>query len=159
MKYFYYGEYMQRKVIMQELLSCPCSRLSPYFIFIRLDAFIFSFFLNAFSMAPLKVIGAGYGRTGTDSLRSALDILGYVYNARFIKRLLVFSQLMLLDFAHIICDPCIKTRKAIQRLSLKHNNIPIVQLIGTLCTRTTMRQLTGKMMDNFQIWSVIITMP
>ncbi|KAI8140117.1 P-loop containing nucleoside triphosphate hydrolase protein [Fennellomyces sp. T-0311] len=28
-------------------------------------------------MAPLKIIGAGYGRTGTDSLRSALDILGY----------------------------------------------------------------------------------
>ncbi|CDS08325.1 hypothetical protein LRAMOSA02273 [Lichtheimia ramosa] len=28
-------------------------------------------------MAPLKVIGAGYGRTGTDSLRTALNILGY----------------------------------------------------------------------------------
>ncbi|CDS09960.1 hypothetical protein LRAMOSA02637 [Lichtheimia ramosa] len=28
-------------------------------------------------MAPLQVIGAGYGRTGTDSLREALNILGY----------------------------------------------------------------------------------
>ncbi|CDS07780.1 hypothetical protein LRAMOSA01729 [Lichtheimia ramosa] len=28
-------------------------------------------------MAPLKIIGAGYGRTGTDSLRIALNILGY----------------------------------------------------------------------------------
>ncbi|KAI7882022.1 hypothetical protein K492DRAFT_176543, partial [Lichtheimia hyalospora FSU 10163] len=28
-------------------------------------------------MAPLKVIGAGYGRTGTDSLRTALNMLGY----------------------------------------------------------------------------------
>ncbi|KAI8076181.1 P-loop containing nucleoside triphosphate hydrolase protein [Thamnidium elegans] len=28
-------------------------------------------------MAPLKVIGGGYGRTGTDSLRVALDTLGY----------------------------------------------------------------------------------
>ncbi|CDS08323.1 hypothetical protein LRAMOSA02271 [Lichtheimia ramosa] len=28
-------------------------------------------------MPPLKVIGAGYGRTGTDSLRTALNILGY----------------------------------------------------------------------------------
>ncbi|KAI9494355.1 P-loop containing nucleoside triphosphate hydrolase protein [Zychaea mexicana] len=28
-------------------------------------------------MAPLKIIGAGYGRTGTDSLRTALNILGY----------------------------------------------------------------------------------
>ncbi|KAJ8655107.1 hypothetical protein O0I10_009142 [Lichtheimia ornata] len=28
-------------------------------------------------MAPLKVIGAGYGRTGTDSLRTALNILGF----------------------------------------------------------------------------------
>lgn len=30
-------------------------------------------------MAPLEVIGAGYGRTGTDSLRIALNTLGYVY--------------------------------------------------------------------------------
>jgi hypothetical protein len=29
-------------------------------------------------MAPLKVIGAGYGRTGTLSLCHALEILGYV---------------------------------------------------------------------------------
>lgn len=29
-------------------------------------------------MAPLKVIGAGYGRTGTSSLRLALNMLGYV---------------------------------------------------------------------------------
>ncbi|KAI9493593.1 P-loop containing nucleoside triphosphate hydrolase protein [Zychaea mexicana] len=28
-------------------------------------------------MAPLQIIGAGYGRTGTDSLREALEILGY----------------------------------------------------------------------------------
>ncbi|KAJ8655709.1 hypothetical protein O0I10_008594 [Lichtheimia ornata] len=28
-------------------------------------------------MAPLEVIGAGYGRTGTDSLRIALNTLGY----------------------------------------------------------------------------------
>ncbi|CAO0798284.1 unnamed protein product [Mucor circinelloides] len=28
-------------------------------------------------MAPLEVIGAGYGRTGTDSLRTALNMLGY----------------------------------------------------------------------------------
>ncbi|KAI8144352.1 P-loop containing nucleoside triphosphate hydrolase protein [Fennellomyces sp. T-0311] len=28
-------------------------------------------------MAPLKVIGAGYGRTGTESLRAALNMLGY----------------------------------------------------------------------------------
>ncbi|KAI8890204.1 hypothetical protein K501DRAFT_237160 [Backusella circina FSU 941] len=28
-------------------------------------------------MAPLKIIGAGFGRTSTDSLRHALDILGY----------------------------------------------------------------------------------
>ncbi|KAI8882977.1 hypothetical protein K501DRAFT_333610 [Backusella circina FSU 941] len=28
-------------------------------------------------MAPLEVIGAGIGRSGTDSLRTALDILGY----------------------------------------------------------------------------------
>ncbi|KAI8076155.1 P-loop containing nucleoside triphosphate hydrolase protein [Thamnidium elegans] len=28
-------------------------------------------------MAPLEVIGAGWGRTGTDSLRLALNILGY----------------------------------------------------------------------------------
>ncbi|KAI9472090.1 MAG: P-loop containing nucleoside triphosphate hydrolase protein [Benjaminiella poitrasii] len=28
-------------------------------------------------MAPLEIIGAGYGRTGTDSLRRALDMLGY----------------------------------------------------------------------------------
>ncbi|KAI8877192.1 hypothetical protein K501DRAFT_337602, partial [Backusella circina FSU 941] len=28
-------------------------------------------------MAPLQVIGAGFGRTGTDSLREALNILGY----------------------------------------------------------------------------------
>ncbi|KAI8067694.1 P-loop containing nucleoside triphosphate hydrolase protein, partial [Gilbertella persicaria] len=28
-------------------------------------------------MAPLKIIGAGYGRTGTDSLRTALNMLGY----------------------------------------------------------------------------------
>ncbi|KAJ8662428.1 hypothetical protein O0I10_002122 [Lichtheimia ornata] len=28
-------------------------------------------------MAPLKIIGAGYGRTGTDSLRMALNMLGY----------------------------------------------------------------------------------
>ncbi|KAI7882023.1 hypothetical protein K492DRAFT_145421 [Lichtheimia hyalospora FSU 10163] len=28
-------------------------------------------------MAPLQVIGAGYGRTGTDSLRTALNMLGY----------------------------------------------------------------------------------
>ncbi|KAI8644337.1 P-loop containing nucleoside triphosphate hydrolase protein [Parasitella parasitica] len=28
-------------------------------------------------MAPLQVIGAGFGRTGTDSLRLALNILGY----------------------------------------------------------------------------------
>ncbi|ORY95641.1 hypothetical protein BCR43DRAFT_493343 [Syncephalastrum racemosum] len=28
-------------------------------------------------MAPLKIIGAGYGRTGTDSLRRALNRLGY----------------------------------------------------------------------------------
>ncbi|GAA5795576.1 hypothetical protein HPULCUR_000937 [Helicostylum pulchrum] len=28
-------------------------------------------------MAPFKVIGAGFGRTGTESLRFALDILGY----------------------------------------------------------------------------------
>lgn len=27
-------------------------------------------------MAPLEVIGAGFGRTGTDSLREALNILG-----------------------------------------------------------------------------------
>lgn len=32
-----------------------------------------------YTMAPLKVIGAGYGRTGTDSLRTALNMLGYVY--------------------------------------------------------------------------------
>lgn len=29
-------------------------------------------------MAPLEVIGAGFGRTGTDSLRTALNMLGYV---------------------------------------------------------------------------------
>jgi hypothetical protein len=29
-------------------------------------------------MAPLQVIGAGYGRTATDSLRLALNTLGYV---------------------------------------------------------------------------------
>ncbi|KAG1148021.1 hypothetical protein G6F37_003276 [Rhizopus arrhizus] len=28
-------------------------------------------------MAPLQIIGAGFGRTGTDSLREALNILGY----------------------------------------------------------------------------------
>ncbi|KAI7897817.1 uncharacterized protein BX663DRAFT_526980, partial [Cokeromyces recurvatus] len=28
-------------------------------------------------MAPLEVIGAGFGRTGTDSLRAALNMLGY----------------------------------------------------------------------------------
>ncbi|CEP07386.1 hypothetical protein [Parasitella parasitica] len=28
-------------------------------------------------MAPLEVVGAGFGRTGTDSLRTALNILGY----------------------------------------------------------------------------------
>lgn len=28
-------------------------------------------------MAPLKVIGAGYGRTGTRSLCEALETLGY----------------------------------------------------------------------------------
>lgn len=28
-------------------------------------------------MAPLEIIGAGYGRTGTDSLRTALNMLGY----------------------------------------------------------------------------------
>lgn len=28
-------------------------------------------------MAPLEVIGAGFGRTGTDSLRTALNMLGY----------------------------------------------------------------------------------
>ncbi|CEI88862.1 hypothetical protein RMCBS344292_03238 [Rhizopus microsporus] len=28
-------------------------------------------------MAPLQVIGAGFGRTGTDSLRMALEMLGY----------------------------------------------------------------------------------
>ncbi|ORY95640.1 hypothetical protein BCR43DRAFT_564483 [Syncephalastrum racemosum] len=28
-------------------------------------------------MAPLKIIGAGYGRTGTDSLKEALNRLGY----------------------------------------------------------------------------------
>ncbi|ORY95639.1 P-loop containing nucleoside triphosphate hydrolase protein [Syncephalastrum racemosum] len=28
-------------------------------------------------MAPLQVIGAGFGRTGTDSLRTALNMLGY----------------------------------------------------------------------------------
>ncbi|EIE78208.1 hypothetical protein RO3G_02912 [Rhizopus delemar RA 99-880] len=28
-------------------------------------------------MAPLQVIGAGFGRTGTDSLHEALNILGY----------------------------------------------------------------------------------
>ncbi|KAG2211849.1 hypothetical protein INT47_004536 [Mucor saturninus] len=34
-------------------------------------------------MAPLKVIGAGYGRTGTDSLRIALNTLGYnTYHTR-----------------------------------------------------------------------------
>jgi hypothetical protein len=27
-------------------------------------------------MAPLEVVGAGFGRTGTDSLRTALNILG-----------------------------------------------------------------------------------
>jgi hypothetical protein len=30
------------------------------------------------NMAPLKIIGAGYGRTGTLSLCAALDILGWV---------------------------------------------------------------------------------
>lgn len=39
---------------------------------------IFSFrHSSSHNMAPLKVIGAGYGRTGTDSLRTALNILGY----------------------------------------------------------------------------------
>ncbi|KAI9476256.1 MAG: P-loop containing nucleoside triphosphate hydrolase protein [Benjaminiella poitrasii] len=28
-------------------------------------------------MAPLEIIGAGFGRTGTDSLRTALNMLGY----------------------------------------------------------------------------------
>lgn len=35
-------------------------------------------YVNQFTMAPLKVIGAGYGRTGTSSLRLALNMLGYV---------------------------------------------------------------------------------
>ena len=34
-------------------------------------------------MAPLQVIGAGYGRTGTDSLREALNMLGYVMQQWF----------------------------------------------------------------------------
>lgn len=34
-------------------------------------------------MAPLEVIGAGFGRTGTDSLRTALNMLGYVYSSAF----------------------------------------------------------------------------
>jgi hypothetical protein len=33
--------------------------------------------LPSCSLAQLQVIGAGFGRTGTDSLREALDILGY----------------------------------------------------------------------------------
>ncbi|KAJ8663310.1 hypothetical protein O0I10_000549 [Lichtheimia ornata] len=37
-------------------------------------------------MAPLQVIGAGYGRTGTDSLREALNILGY--NCHHMRELL-----------------------------------------------------------------------
>lgn len=38
---------------------------------------ISNFFIQIFyNMAPLQVIGAGYGRTGTDSLREALNILG-----------------------------------------------------------------------------------
>lgn len=36
------------------------------------------------TMAPLKVIGAGYGRTGTDSLRTALNMLGYVSYCRHV---------------------------------------------------------------------------
>jgi hypothetical protein len=34
-------------------------------------------FLLPFSLAQLHVIGAGFGPTGTDSLREALEILGY----------------------------------------------------------------------------------
>jgi hypothetical protein len=38
---------------------------------------ILPLFLLPFSQAQLHVIGAGFGRTGTDSLREALEILGY----------------------------------------------------------------------------------
>ncbi|KAI9268303.1 P-loop containing nucleoside triphosphate hydrolase protein [Phascolomyces articulosus] len=35
-------------------------------------------------MPPLEVIGAGFGRTGTDSLRAALNILGYNTHHMFV---------------------------------------------------------------------------
>ena len=38
---------------------------------------ILALFLLPCSLAQLHVIGAGFGRTGTDSLREALEILGY----------------------------------------------------------------------------------
>ena len=38
---------------------------------------ILPLFLLPFTLAQLHVIGAGFGRTGTDSLRQALEMLGY----------------------------------------------------------------------------------
>jgi hypothetical protein len=60
------------------LIFC-INRLSFFFLFSHL--FISSSSKtesknNFRKMAPLQVIGAGYGRTGTDSLREALNILG-----------------------------------------------------------------------------------
>jgi hypothetical protein len=39
---------------------------------------IYLFIYLLLNMAPLEIIGAGFGRTGTDSLRLALNKLGYV---------------------------------------------------------------------------------
>lgn len=52
-------------------------------------------------MAPLEVIGAGYGRTGTDSLRIALNTLGYVYIGIALHVRLCSSWIMILaDILH-----------------------------------------------------------
>lgn len=56
-----------------------CTIADPGFLYIK-DASIYTifffFFILKHSMAPLQVIGAGFGRTGTDSLRMALETLG-----------------------------------------------------------------------------------
>lgn len=60
-----------------------CTIADPGFLYIKgasiymIFFFLFFFFsILKHSMAPLQVIGAGFGRTGTDSLRMALEMLG-----------------------------------------------------------------------------------
>lgn len=66
----------QTRNMIQKTLFC-----FNFYIFFFFSHIIFFLILDFFQqrdiiMAPLEVIGAGFGRTGTDSLRIALNTLG-----------------------------------------------------------------------------------